>query len=380
MKNVLKRYSIRNYDFRLVIFLVTLTILGIMVIGSARQGNNQTKQILGLILGLAVMTVVSFISYDFVLRFAWVWYGIDLVFLIAVIVGLGEKHKGATRWIEIKALGFQFQPSELSKIILVVFFAYFFQKNKEQLNTFRTLVITALLLAVPLVLVLLEPDLSTTIVTALICLTLLFIAGLSYKIVLGGFAVAIPTFFVLLYLSLQPEKSALLGYQSERILAWRYPELYPDKALQTQNSMMAIGSGQLWGKGLYNTDVTSVKNGNFISESHTDFIFSVVGEELGFVGSAAIVILLLLIALECLLVARKAKDLSGKLICCGMASLIAFQSFVNICVVTGLFPNTGVTLPFVSYGLSSLVTNFAGMGLVLNVGLQPKKYGTRDTV
>lgn len=379
MKNVSKRYSIRNYDFRLVIFLVALTILGIMVIGSAGQGNNQTKQILGLILGFVVMIAVSLISYDFVLRFSWVWYTIDLVLLVAVKAGLGVKHKGASRWIEFKALGFQFQPSELSKIILIVFFAYFFQKYKEQLNTFRTLAITAVLVAIPLVLVLIEPDLSTTIVTALICLTLLFIAGLSYKIVLGGLAVAIPSFFVMLYLSLQPDKSALLGYQSKRILAWRYPELYPDIALQTQNSMMAIGSGQLWGKGLYNTDVTSVKNGNFISESHTDFIFSIVGEELGFVGSAAIVILLLLIALECLIVAKKAKDLSGRLICCGMASLIAFQSFVNICVVTGLFPNTGVTLPFVSYGLTSLVTNFAGMGLVLNVGLQPKKYGTRDT-
>jgi rod shape determining protein RodA len=122
--------------------------------------------------------------------------------------------------------------------------------------------------------------------------------------------------------------------------------------------------------------VTSIKSGGFISEAHTDFIFTVVGEELGFIGSAAVVILMFLITIECLLVARRAKDLSGRLICCGMASLIGFQSFVNICVVTGLFPNTGVTLPFVSYGLTSLVTNFVGMGLVLNVGLQPRKYGT----
>ena len=132
---------------------------------------------------------------------------------------------------------------------------------------------------------------------------------------------------------------ALEGYQNIRILAWLYPDLYPQQALQTQNSMMAIGSGQLSGKGLYNTDVTSIKSGGFIAEAHTDFIFTVVGEELGF---------------------------------------IAFQSFVNICVVTGMFPNTGVTLPFVSYGLTSLVTNFAGMGFVLNVGLQPRKYGTGE--
>ena len=169
-----------------------------------------------------------------------------------------------------------------------------------------------------------------------------------------------------------------MGYQSRRILAWRYPKLYPDDALQTQNSMMAIGSGQLWGKGLYNNDVTSVKNGNFIAEAHTDFIFAVVGEEMGFIGTAIVVILLLLIALECLRVAKHAQDLSGKLICCGIGSLIAFQSFVNICVVTGLFPNTGVPLPFVSSGLTSLVTNFVGMGIVLNIGLQPRKYGSGD--
>ena len=376
---MLKRYSIRNYNFRLVIYLVALAILGILVIGSAKEGNNQTRQIMGLILGLGAMIVVSLIDYSFILRFVWIFYGLDLVLLAAVIAGFGENHKGATRWIEI--FGIQFQPSELSKIILILFFAAFLQKHREKINSLKTLVCFAVLAAVPLFLVLKEPDLSTTIVTALICLSLLFIGGLSYKIVMGGLAVAVPSLLVALYMIASnpgAEDGALEGYQNTRILAWLYPELYPQQALQTQNSIMAIGSGQLSGKGLYNTDVTSIKSGGFIAEAHTDFIFTVVGEELGFIGSAAIVILMLLIALECLWVARRAKDLSGRLICCGMAALIGFQSFVNICVVTGLFPNTGVTLPFVSYGLTSLVTNFAGMGFVLNVGLQPRKYGTGE--
>lgn len=376
---MLKRYSIRNYNFRLVIYLVALAILGILVIGSAKEGNNQTRQIMGLILGLGAMIVVSLIDYSFILRFVWIFYGLDLVLLAAVILGFGENHKGATRWIEI--FGIQFQPSELSKIILILFFAAFLQKHREKINSLKTLVCFAVLAAVPLFLVLKEPDLSTTIVTALICLSLLFIGGLSYKIVMGGLAVAVPSLLVALYMIASnpgAEDGALEGYQNTRILAWLYPELYPQQALQTQNSIMAIGSGQLRGKGLYNTDVTSIKSGGFIAEAHTDFIFTVVGEELGFIGSAAIVILMLLIALECLWVARRAKDLSGRLICCGMAALIGFQSFVNICVVTGLFPNTGVTLPFVSYGLTSLVTNFAGMGFVLNVGLQPRKYGTGE--
>ncbi len=375
---MLKRYSIRNYNFRLVIYLVALTVLGILVIGSAKEGNNQTRQIMGLILGLGAMIVVSLIDYSFVLRFVWIFYGLDLALLAAVIT-VGENHKGATRWIEIA--GIQFQPSELSKIILILFFAAFLQKHREKINSLKILLCFAVVAALPLVLVLKEPDLSTTIVTALICLSLLFIGGLSYKIVIGGLAVAVPSLLVALYMIASnpgTEGGALEGYQNIRILAWLYPDLYPQQALQTQNSIMAIGSGQLTGKGLYNTDVTSIKSGGFIAEAHTDFIFTVVGEELGFIGSAAVVILMLLIALECLWIARRAKDLSGRLICCGMAALIGFQSFVNICVVTGLFPNTGVTLPFVSYGLTSLMTNFAGMGFVLNVGLQPRKYGTGE--
>ena len=378
---MLKRYSIRNYNFRLVIYLVALTILGILVIGSAKEGNNQTRQIMGLLLGLGAMVIVSLIDYSFVLRFVWILYGMDLVLLAAVILGFGENHKGATRWIEIA--GLQFQPSELSKIILILFFAAFLQKHHEKLNSLKILALYAVLAALPLFLVLEEPDLSTTIVTALICLSLLFIGGLSYKIVIGGLAIAVPSLLVALYMIASNPGStdgALEGYQNTRILAWLYPELYPQQALQTQNSIMAIGSGQLSGKGLYNTDVTSIKSGGFIAEAHTDFIFTVVGEELGFIGSAAVVILMLLIALECLWVSRRAKDLSGRLICCGMAALIGFQSFVNISVVTGLFPNTGVTLPFVSYGLTSLVTNFAGMGFVLNVGLQPRKYGTGENI
>ncbi len=376
---MLKRYSIRNYNFRLVIYLVALTVLGILVIGSAKEGNNQSRQIMGLVLGLAAMVFISLLDYSFILRFSWIWYGLNLVILAAVIAGFGANHKGATRWIEIA--GIQFQPSELSKIVLILFFAAFLQKYREKVNSIKILFIYALLSAAPLFLVLKEPDLSTTIVTALICLTLLFIGGLSYKIVLGGLAVAVPSLLVALYViasNPQGADGALEGYQNIRILAWLYPDLYPQQALQTQNSMMAIGSGQLSGKGLYNTDVTSIKSGGFIAEAHTDFIFTVVGEELGFIGSALVVILMALIALECLIVARRAKDLSGRLICCGMAALIAFQSFVNICVVTGMFPNTGVTLPFVSYGLTSLVTNFAGMGFVLNVGLQPRKYGTGE--
>jgi len=140
------------------------------------------------------------------------------------------------------------------------------------------------------------------------------------------------------------------------------------------NSIMAIGSGQLKGKGYDNNTTTSVKNGNFISEPQTDFIFAIIGEELGFIGCCIVIILLLLIIVQCIIIGLRAQDLAGQIICGGVAALIGIQSFINISVATGIFPNTGISLPFVSYGLSSIVSLFSGIGVVLNVGLQPKKY------
>ena len=139
-------------------------------------------------------------------------------------------------------------------------------------------------------------------------------------------------------------------------------------------SVMAIGSGQLTGKGLDNNTTTSVKNGNFISEPQTDFIFAIVGEELGFVGSCLVIALLLLIVIQCILIGIRAQNLAGRIICCGVGGLIGIQSFINIAVATKMIPNTGVPLPFVSYGLTSLVSLYIGIGFVLNVGLQPQKY------
>ena len=165
----------------------------------------------------------------------------------------------------------------------------------------------------------------------------------------------------------------LREYQANRILAFFNPDKYADLDLQQQNSEMAIGSGQLHGKGLFNDTAISVKNGNFLSEEHTDFIFSVIGEELGFVGCMAVLVLYLIFIFECFRMAGKARDMSGKLLCTGLAALVGFQAFTNIAVATGIFPNTGLPLPFVSYGVSSLISLYIGVGIALNVGLQQGK-------
>ncbi len=367
---MLKRYHIKNYNFRLIAYVVILTAIGISVIGSANE-DYQSRQLLGLFIGLAVMAVISLLDYSILVRFGLIFYGLNILLLILVHF-FGHDSNNARRWIEIA--GIRFQPSELGKILLILFFAWYFMRHAETINTVRVIGGALILAGIPLFLVLEQPDLSTTIVTFLIFIVLLFIAGLSYKIILAVLAITVPTAMILLSLILQPDQQILEHFQWLRIQAWLHPEEYPDVAMQQLNSITAIGSGQLWGKGLNNTDVTSVKNGNFIPEPQTDFIFAVVGEELGFVGSAIIVLLLFLITLECILVARKAKDLAGRLICGGMAALVGMQSFMNIGVTMGLLPNTGLPLPFVSYGLTSLVTLFLGIGIVLNVGLQPKKY------
>ncbi|SDB09717.1 rod shape determining protein RodA [Pseudobutyrivibrio sp. YE44] len=365
-------YKFKNLDIKLILAVIALTIVGIFVIGSANESNQQ-KQIIGMILGVIVMSGMTLIDYDFILHFHWVYYGLVIALLLAVLI-FGDDAGGATRWIEV---GVRFQPSELGKILLILFFAWFLMLHEEDINKPKVLALTMVLSAIPLILIEKEPDLSTTIVTMMIICVMMFVVGLSYKFVGIVLGVTIPSILILLALISREGQTILKEYQGIRILAWLKPDKYPQNSYQQQNSIMAIGSGQLLGKGLGNDAFDSVKNGNYISEPHTDFIFAVAGEELGFVGSALVILLIFFITIEILMIAKKAKDVSGKLICVGMATLIGFQSFVNICVVTGLMPNTGLPLPFVSYGLTSLVTVYFGIGIVLNVGLQSKNNNGR---
>ncbi len=366
-----KQYQFRNYRIKLLILVYLLTTIGIMVIGSAEK-SYQSQQIIGLVLGSAAMLVCSLTDYNIFMNYHWLIYGFNLFLLIIVITPLGKEVNGAQRWIDLKV--FNIQPSELAKIMLILFFSKFFSDCSERINELKIIALSVVLFAVPAVLILKEPDLSTTITIALVFCALIFVAGFSYKYIGGIIAVVAPVVLVFLGYVMREDQKLLQEYQRDRIMAWLNPAQYADKAYQQQNSIMAIGSGQLTGKGLNTDAVASVKNADYIVEPQTDFIFAVAGEELGFIGTAAIIILLLLIVVEIIMIGRNAKDISGNLICCGVASWIGFQSFINICVATGLMPNTGVPLPFVSYGLTSLVSLYIAIGIVLNVGLQPRKY------
>ncbi len=369
-------YRIRDYRFRLVAYVIALTIIGIVAIGSA-DSSLQNRQMIGMFGGLIVMVVFSLIDYSWILRLRRIWYLLAVLLLLLVLIpGVGHNVGGATRWIEIR--NFQFQPSEICKILLLIFFAFFFMHYRSVLNTGRILLATAALAAIPIVLVFREPDLSTTIMYVILVICMLFVAGLSYRIIFPVLAVAVPAVIISLALMLRESFPFLQPYQYSRILAWWQPEKYPDASRQQQNSIIAIGSGQMLGKGLNNSSFASLKNANYISEPQTDFIYAIIGEEMGFLGCIVVWALIGLIVLECSLISRRAKDFGGRLICCGMAALVGVQSFINIAVATGLFPNTGIPLPFVSYGLTSLISMYIGVGLVLNVGLQQGNRLTSD--
>lgn len=238
---MLKQYQIKDYNFRLIIYVTALAVIGINVIGSA-QHSVQNKQILGFCLGLFVMAVVSVIDYSFILKFNWLIYvfNIGLLSLITFHV-FGDKAGGAARWIEIG--GFRFQPSELSKVLLILFFAWFFGKYNEKVNKLYFIALSGILIFIPWFMIEKQPDLSTSIVVAVIFIALLFLSGLSYKLIAGVLAVLVPAGSLFIYLILQPDQKILDQYQWRRIMAWLQPEKYATDAYQQQNSIMAIGSG-----------------------------------------------------------------------------------------------------------------------------------------
>ena len=373
---MLSEYNFRDYNFKILLSVLALNGVGLMVINSAVGGDRSymNRQLIGLFGGLMIAIILSLISYRFILRFSVLIYLACIGILAAVIVmgQLGGSGTGSQRWIELPVLG-RLQPSEFVKIGLIAFFSWFLQRNQERIDQPLILILIAGLAAVPLLLIMKQPDLSTSIVIMVFILCLIYIAGISYKWIIGALSVGVPGIVTIVYLAQHNMVPFLRPYQVNRILAFINPENYADLDLQQKNSEMAIGSGQLYGKGLFNDTAISVKNGNFLSEEHTDFIFSVIGEELGFVGCMIVLLLYLWFIYECLRMAGKARDMSGKLICTGMAALVGFQAFTNIAVATGVFPNTGLPLPFISYGVSSLVSLYIGVGLVLNVGLQPSK-------
>ena len=362
---MLKTFSFRKFDYFLVALVCSLNYCGLIAVQNAAP-DLYRKQLIGFGIGIILMLLVSVVDYHLVLRFYWILYAAAIV-LLALVLLTGSSGGGAQRWISL--FGITFQPSEAAKILLILFFAQFIILFRDKFRLWQYLLVCIALIAVPVFLVFKEPDLSTSLMLLLIFCIIMFTAGLEWQVIAAAAAVVIPAFIWILFQATRGDSSVFSQYQRNRILAWLHPENFADTtAYQTTNSMMAIGSGGLYGKGV--DGASSFLETGYISESQTDFIFTVIGETFGFIGCCAVVILILLITVKCFLIAARAKDMQGRIIASGMGAWIGLQSFLNIGVATGLLPNTGIPLPFVSYGLTSLVCLYAGIGFILNVRMQ----------
>ncbi len=364
-----KQYDYKRYNVILLVISILLGLIGAYLIKQV-QAEGETlflKHLIGLAGGLFIAVFVSFVDYHFICNFYIVLYIINLVLLVLVKL-VGKTINYAQRWVEIGPI--QFQPSELSKIILIIFIAMLFTLLRSKINNLSVLLLSLVSIAIPVYFILEQPNLSTSMVIFFIFAMMVFAAGLSWKIILPILVIGIPISVGLFWYIQQDYQVLLNDYQQQRVLSILNPEEYQETMFQQDNSVVAIGSGQLYGKVF---DESDARNYDAIPISESDFIFSVAGEEFGFIGSCMIILLYSIIIFICLMTAKKAPDYMGMLIAVGIASMFMFQVFVNIGVATSFLPNTGIPLPFLSSGLSSLVSGMIAIGLILNIRLQPKK-------
>ena len=368
VKNISK---LGKLDLILFSSVVLLNGMGLVSINSVAQvaGSNTilVRQTAGSVIGIILMIALSLVDTKKITKYWKIFYILTVISLLAVLF-FGSSGGGARRWITVA--GLTYQPSELAKILLILFYSEYIIEMEAKFARPLVYVFSALLILPPFFLILKEPDLSTSIMIFLIFCVILFVAGIDRKIVAGVAAAAIPAAFIVVYLSLIGDMPFLGDYQRQRILAWLHPEDYASStAYQTMNSMTAIGSGQLIGKGLHVDESSTLLGTGFISESQTDFIFAVIGEQLGFLGCCIMILLITAVTVRCYLIASESVSKRCRIIAAGMASWIGFQSYINIGVATGLLPNTGIPLPFVSYGLTSLLCLYFGLGLVQSIHL-----------
>ncbi len=349
----------RRYDISLLMIVLLLVIIGLVILYSTSAYNGRVKfddsfyylkkQAFATSLGIAAMVVMAKIDYHIWRQFAVVSYLIAVVLSLAVLF-IGDEYNGSKRWLSFGP--FSFQPSEFAKVAVILFLAYLIEKSARKMHKMKRmiLIIAAIL---PIVGLVGASNLSTAIIILGIGIVLVFVASPKYIqfILLGASGVGFMTIFL-----------ALESYRLERLAIWRNPELY-EKGYQTLQGLYAIGSGGLFGVGLGK----SVQKLGFVPEAQNDMIFSIICEELGLVGASFIVLLFLLLIWRFFVIATKAKDLFGALIATGAMAHMMIQVILNVAVVTNTIPNTGITLPFISYGGTSVVFLLMEMGLVLSV-------------
>lgn len=346
-----------------------LVIFGCVMVYSASkysanvQYGNQffylKKQVIGVVLGFIGLVACSFLNHHIYKKFYWIFYLVGLVCLILVFIpGLGRTSYGATRWIGFG--GLTIQPSEIAKFCLV-FFLSGYLADGDKLSKLKHILITLSLGGVYCVLIMLEPNMSITMCVAFTLIFMLFVGGLRLKVF--GIMIVPAIALVAVLILMEP-------YRLSRLVAFINPWKNPlDEGYQLIQSLYAIGSGGVWGVGLFNSRQAEL----FLPFSESDFIFSIIAEELGFVGCVLLMIVFLTLIINIFKVGMKAENKFSAFLCFGIGAVIAIQVILNIAVVTGSIPPTGLPLPFISAGSTSLLVFMSAIGVVLNVDRQSRK-------
>ncbi len=360
-----------GFDPVLSVAVAGLLIIGTLLVYSATRAwyagmgldpqYYLKRHVINILIGGFLAVSATLVDYRLLRAYTPLLYGASVLGLIAVLIpGIGSTVNGARAWISLPG-GFQIQPAELAKISIIVGISMVLSERiHDRESPTHQDVVRALLIAVlPIFLILIQPDMGTVIIISASVVTIVAISGAPSRWVAGLLIVALMGGFTAVKIGVLSE------YQVKRLQAFVNPSADPEASgYQLRQSRITVGSGGLLGKGLFNGPQT---NGRFVPEQQTDFIFTVAGEELGFVGSSFILLLFLVILLRAFRIARRSQDLFGRLVCTGVIAWFAFQAFENIGMTMGLMPMTGVPLPFISYGGSSMFANLIGIGLLQNV-------------
>ena len=360
--------SIKNLDFVLLLIAGAVSVIGIIMVASATKSLDSNRYVIvqgaAFLIGVVMIYSIIKLDYEFIASLWGAVFAFNIVALVTVLIlGRGAEETGTQGWIIFGPVGLQ--PAEFVKLGFIITLSKHISKIKEKddLNNLKNVLLLLLHLAVPVFLILMQPDAGTAMVFIFIFIMMIYMAGVDWKYLLGGALIAAAAIPLIYYFVLN-------GVQQNRILNFLYPERDPlNTGYQVLQSKIAIGSGRIFGKGLFQGTQTQL---GFLPEKHNDFIFAVIGEELGIIGCIIVAVLLFCLAARIFHISRSAKNDLGKLICVGVGSMYLFHTVENICMTLGLLPVTGICLPFVSYGGSAMLTCVAGLGLVLSVRMRRK--------
>lgn len=363
----MKKRNFKNMEWWIVVWGIALSIIGLIALFSATSETEYgefTKQIIWITISIIAMIIVMFIDYNLLVRVSPILYVASMILLVLVL--FTEPINGATSWFSIG--DFAFQPSEFAKIAVILFLAFSMsklqEKGKEEINRPWKLLITVLIVALPILLILKQPDYGTAAAYLLALVLMLFTAGIDKKYIITIFLIIL-ILAPILYMYILP------AHAKTRIDIFLNPESDPRGAgYNVIQSKLAIGAGGLSGMGLLKGNQTQL---GYLYPKTTDFIFSVIGEEMGFVVSATVIILYVLIITKIIYIAKTAKDDDGSYVAIGMAGIFLFHMIENIGMTMGLLPITGVPLLFVSYGGSSMIISFICLGILLNISGKRQK-------